>query len=90
MSLGLVQIYTLLELEEETVVLELLDINSEELVKAFKGKIRERKPYLTKYYEDQNEQEEERPLRKHSEYSGLGSKEVWEAAGFDMEKSDYQ
>ena len=87
MNPTLAQVYTLLSLEDEITVLELLDISSEELVDAFKHKVRERKAYLNKHYEE--DIEEERTCRKHNEASGLGSKEVWTQAGFEKEGSDW-
>ena len=86
---SLAQIQTLLSLEDEVTVLELLDISSEELVDAFKHKIRERKAYLNKHYEE--DIEEEKHFRKHNEGSGLGSRAVWEDAGFAREEgSDWK
>lgn len=81
------QIATYLSLEDEVTVLELLDINSEELVECFKHKIRERKTYLNGYYEDNTP--EDKSVSKYTESSRLGSKKVWEDAGFDLEEDAY-
>ena len=56
MNPTLSQVQTLLSLEDEITVLELLDISSEELVEAFKHKVRERKMYLNKHYEEDIEE----------------------------------
>ena len=90
MTTSISQLCAILSLEDETTVLELLDISSEELVDTFKHKVRERKLYLSKHYEeDLEEQSSEGSLRKHSEATGLGSKQVWKDAGFDLEEDSY-
>jgi hypothetical protein len=76
-----------LELEDEVTVLELLDLNSFELVGMFKHRVSERKDYLLKYYEEVTEKET--PYRKQTDATRLGSREVWEAAGFDCEDENY-
>ena len=86
-QIPLLDLYDILRNEEETTVLELLEITSEELVAAFKSKIRTKKGYLDKYYEAEQEEE---LIREFSEATGLSSKEVWENAGFDLEKEGYE
>jgi len=84
---SIAQVQTLLCLEDEITVLELLDITTEELVIMFLHKIRERKDYLNKYYEETSQKEATH--RKPSEASRLGSREVWENAGYEAEGSDW-
>lgn len=84
------QLYSLLEKEDEITVLELLDITSPELVDSFKHKVRKRYDYVCKFYEESSE-EEEVAIRdeERNEPRGLGSKSVWEEAGFDIEDDNY-
>ena len=44
--------------EDETTILELLDIESEELVDAFKKKIRSRRDYIEKFFGEESPDEE--------------------------------
>ncbi|CAB4217540.1 hypothetical protein UFOVP1590_58 [uncultured Caudovirales phage] len=87
MTPSIAQVQTLLCLEDEITVLELLDITSEELVIMFLHKIRERKDYLNKYYEETSQKE--KPNRRYSEANRLGSRKVWEDAGYEAEGSDW-
>ena len=73
--------------EDEVTILELLDISTSDLIEAFKFKIRERKAFLNKYYEESNE--EDQTFYQKSDSSRLASKEVWENAGFDLENDAY-
>ena len=88
------QLYPLLEAEEETIVLELLDLTSPELVNTYKYKVRQRHDYISKYYEDfpDNDESEETPYPRDEERfgpRGLGSKSVWEEAGFEEEDENF-
>ena len=86
-QIPLLDLYDIMKNEEETTVLELLEITSEELVAAFKGKIRAKKGYLDKYYE---EEQEEELIREFTQAAGLGSKEVWESAFGELEEESYK
>jgi hypothetical protein len=86
-QIPLLDLYDILRDEEETTVLELLEITSEELVAAFKAKIRAKKGYLDKYYEAEQEEE---LIREFSKAAGLGSKEAWEAAFGELEEESYK
>jgi hypothetical protein len=58
----MLSIYELVELlykEDEVTILELLDIDSQELVDAFKGKLKKRKHYVEKYFDEELSEEEE-------------------------------
>ena len=92
MTKTLEQLYPIMEAEEETIVLELLDLTSPELVATYKYKVRQRHDYISKYYEDTpNIETEEAAYYPREEYEprGLGSKSVWEEAGFDCEDENY-
>lgn len=92
MTKTLEQLYPIMEAEEETIVLELLDLTSPELVQAYKYKVRQRHDYISKYYEDvpNIEEHEEIPYqREEGEPKGLGSREVWQNAGFDCDDENY-
>ena len=85
---NITKICALLELEDEVTVCEMLQLTSEDLVVAFRNRIRENLPYLLDQYEKNTEKEV--PIYRQSEGSRLGSKEVWENAGFDLEKESYE
>ncbi len=82
------KVCALLELEEETRVLELLEITSEELVLHFKERVRDKLVYLINYYEENNQ--EKNSFCRQSEATGLSSKEVWENAGYELEREGYE
>ena len=88
------QLYSILDHEEETIVLELLDLTSPELVATYKHRVRQRHDYISKYYEgipNEGEWEEaEVPYpREEREPRGLGSRSVWVEAGFDQDDENY-
>jgi hypothetical protein len=57
--LTLSDLIELLLQEDELTILELLDITSEELVLAFKSKLKQRKNYVEKYFDEELTAEEE-------------------------------
>ena len=87
MNRTLAQLEDLLLQEDEVTVLELLDLDATTLVECFKHRIRERKLFLNKYYEEDNEAPQ--GIRPKTDSFGLASKEVWEEAGFDLESDAY-
>ncbi len=101
MKKSLEQMCDKLEEEEETIVLELLDLTSPELIQSYKHKVRQRHDYISKHYgeeystdegedEIQEDQEAKEYYRREKEETrGLGSKQVWQDAGFEVENDNY-
>lgn len=87
MTKTIAQITDRLLQEDEVTVLELLDLDAETLIETFKHRIRERKLFLDKYYEE--DYEEPQNFRERTDSYRLASKEVWEEAGFDLEEDSY-
>ena len=88
MKMSIAQITDRLLQEDEVTVLELLDLDAQTLVETFKHRVRERKLFLEKYYEE-DVVEASQTYKKQSDSFRLASKEVWEEAGFDLENDAY-
>lgn len=57
--LSTAELIDLLYKEDEITILELLDIDSQELVDAFRAKLKKRKHYVEKYFDEELSEEEE-------------------------------
>ena len=53
------ELLDLLKREDEVTVLELLDLTSEDLVEAFRGRIKQRRAYIQKYLDGDMDESEE-------------------------------
>lgn len=89
MSRTLGELYEFLVKEDEITVLELLDLTSEELVNAFKYKVRSRKGYIVKFYEDESDGEpQSKEESEEGEQRRMGRKALWEETGIDCEEAE--
>lgn len=90
MKRSLAELYALLLQEDEVTLLELLDLNTEEILTLFKYKVRRRHDYISKFYEESRE-EEETQIREEERYAtGRGSdRSYWQEEGYDLEDESY-